>query len=530
VRLVRPKTGRTARANQRMFDDNTKSPVAGKKHNLLIEFVNTLEWLVTAFMLAFVFRAFVMEAFRIPTGSMADTLKGAHFRLQCPECGYSYEHGFIPTNYGMPDESVPNGAVPVIPYNNANMQIKCPSCGYYIPATEKREVFNGDRILVLKCIYQIFEPQRWDVVVFKNPRDPKVSYIKRLIAKPGETVEIIDGDVYINGRIARKPVMVQDELWSVVYDNDYQPVKADIARFNGKPWKQPFENTSGSKWQVDQEHPTVFTLDGKPDEASTLRYNTFRGNNFLAGYSYNAVGFLRGTEQCSDLKVRFHVDAQQGSRMGASLSKYEWTYKAMVSDDSMVISRSRGGSPEVPLAVANGAFYRPGERSFSFVNADHKLVLEYDGHKLEADMGSDPNSMGEVPQSPTESEATILGAGKMSISHVALCRDEHYLSTNFMGMTGRACRGKPFALKADEFLVLGDNSPNSDDCRWWVTESVGNDGKHYRMGVVPRDYLVGKAVFVYWPSGYSILGSMPFVVAPDFGDMRLIYGGSDRQM
>lgn len=36
----------------------------------------TLEWLITAFILAFVFRAFVMEAFRIPTGSMADTLKG----------------------------------------------------------------------------------------------------------------------------------------------------------------------------------------------------------------------------------------------------------------------------------------------------------------------------------------------------------------------------------------------------------------------------------------------------------------------
>ena len=43
------------------------------------EVANTFEWLITAFILAFVFRAFVMEAFRIPTGSMADTLKGGDY-------------------------------------------------------------------------------------------------------------------------------------------------------------------------------------------------------------------------------------------------------------------------------------------------------------------------------------------------------------------------------------------------------------------------------------------------------------------
>ena len=54
----------------------------------------TLEWLITAFMLAFLARAFILEAFRIPTGSMADTLKGDHFRLRCEQCGYEYDCGF----------------------------------------------------------------------------------------------------------------------------------------------------------------------------------------------------------------------------------------------------------------------------------------------------------------------------------------------------------------------------------------------------------------------------------------------------
>ena len=63
--------------------DGQKAPP--KKKDRAAEIANTFEWLITAFILAFVFRAFVMEAFRIPTGSMADTLMGAHFRLRCPE-------------------------------------------------------------------------------------------------------------------------------------------------------------------------------------------------------------------------------------------------------------------------------------------------------------------------------------------------------------------------------------------------------------------------------------------------------------
>ena len=54
----------------------------------------TIESIVVAFILAFIFRAFVVEAFVIPTGSMAPTLLGAHMKFYCPDCGYEFT-----TNY-----------------------------------------------------------------------------------------------------------------------------------------------------------------------------------------------------------------------------------------------------------------------------------------------------------------------------------------------------------------------------------------------------------------------------------------------
>src|ERR1700712_397712 len=50
----------------------------------------TIESILVAFILAFVFRAFVVEAFVIPTGSMGPTLMGAHMRVTCDDCGYSF--------------------------------------------------------------------------------------------------------------------------------------------------------------------------------------------------------------------------------------------------------------------------------------------------------------------------------------------------------------------------------------------------------------------------------------------------------
>ncbi len=510
-------------------------PVHHKKDRAS-EIANTLEWLITAFILAFVFRAFVMEAFRIPTGSMADTLRGAHFRLCCRQCGYKYEYGFVPSNYGLLEDTIPAEAVPpgVSQVQKPPYYTRCPNCGYYQDhaRSERMPVANGDRILVLKCIYQFFEPKRWDVVVFKNPTDPAVNYIKRLVGLPGEKVEIIDGDIYINGQIARKPLKVQDELWMPVYDNDYQPVKPFLESFNGHSWNQPFTIDSDSQWKTDSSNPTQFSLESAADAVSTMVYDSSVGNDFRTAYAYDDVQWYPKMPICSDLMVRFYCTTIANSGcIGITLGKYRTDYSAWVDfTGQMVITRNNNNGQTEQLASMS---ITPIENKKSaltlvkFANIDHQLIFEYGGEKLTFDLGTGWQDAGQITEK-VEPRVKIFGAGKMNISHVAIFRDIHYTEAQSVeNGFGRATQENPLLLDKDEFFMLGDNSPNSEDGRWWKQEGKPNKGlSPYRAGIVPRDYLVGKALFVYWPSGFKPYPKFPFAIIPNIGQVRFIYGGS----
>jgi signal peptidase I len=58
---------------------------------------------------------------------------------------------------------------------------------------------DGERIVVNKFIYRFRPIERGDVVVFWYPRDPEVSFIKRVVGLPGDAVEIRRGTLYVNG-------------------------------------------------------------------------------------------------------------------------------------------------------------------------------------------------------------------------------------------------------------------------------------------------------------------------------------------
>ena len=65
-------------------------------------------------------------------------------------------------------------------------------------ASMETTVMTGDRLIANRLSYKFSKPERYDIVVFKFPDDESKLYIKRIIGMPGETVNIRNGEVYIN--------------------------------------------------------------------------------------------------------------------------------------------------------------------------------------------------------------------------------------------------------------------------------------------------------------------------------------------
>jgi len=63
----------------------------------------------------------------------------------------------------------------------------------------------GDRILVFKYLYSIYDPRRFDVVVFKAPHAPQENYIKRLVGLPGEMIALTARHFAAARCVARSP-------------------------------------------------------------------------------------------------------------------------------------------------------------------------------------------------------------------------------------------------------------------------------------------------------------------------------------
>ena len=105
-----------------------------------------IEAIVIAVLLALFIRAFVVQAFKIPSGSMEPTLQvGDHILV----------NKFI---YGV-----------------------------RLPVTNT-------------AIIPVSEPEKGDIIVFEYPVEPDKDFIKRVVGVPGDTVEIRDKKVYVNGR------------------------------------------------------------------------------------------------------------------------------------------------------------------------------------------------------------------------------------------------------------------------------------------------------------------------------------------
>ena len=83
----------------------------------------------------------------------------------------------------------------------------------------EQTIMTGDRVFGNRLAYVFGDPERYDIIIFKYPDNEKELFIKRIIGMPGETVEIKDGKVYING--SKEPL--KDSFTPETPVGDYGP-------------------------------------------------------------------------------------------------------------------------------------------------------------------------------------------------------------------------------------------------------------------------------------------------------------------
>lgn len=224
----------------------------------------TVESILVAVILAFLFRAYEAEAFIIPTGSMAPSLQGQHMDIACDECGKQYRAGASGTDRAHVSKTY------------------CPVCRHGMPMQARNPDHrsnNGDRILVNKFVYDFQDPERFDVIVFKNPNNGKQNYIKRLIGLPGEQLVLENGDIFNfapdesgqpQKQIIRKPDDKIDVMLQLIDDTNHRSTQMKAIGWPNRwnEWSSP-----NTHWRDNEtEGRPYFTNDGSGQELNWLRY------------------------------------------------------------------------------------------------------------------------------------------------------------------------------------------------------------------------------------------------------------------
>ena len=125
---------------------------------------------------------------------------------------------------------------------------------YVDGASMEPSLQDRQRLLVSKVAYYLHEPERGDVLIFKSPQNEQKDYIKRLIALPGDTVEVKKGTVYVNDSPLEETYIKSPPRYTVekqkIPENSYFVLgdNRNNSDDSHNGWVVPHQNIVGKAW------------------------------------------------------------------------------------------------------------------------------------------------------------------------------------------------------------------------------------------------------------------------------------------
>ncbi len=116
---------------------------------------------------------------------------------------------------------------------------------------------DGQQLLINKVVYHLHEPERGDIIIFHPPPpySPKATpFIKRIIALPGDTIEVKNGEVYVNGSKLDEPYIKEPPTYNFqqkkIPENEYFVLgdNRNNASDSHTSWTVPRQNIIGKAW------------------------------------------------------------------------------------------------------------------------------------------------------------------------------------------------------------------------------------------------------------------------------------------